>query len=245
MIKVLLVDDEPASAESIQIILERNFSHIHITGAASSAQEAIEMIKKHDPDVVFLDIEMPYANGFALLDMIPSRRFEVIFVTAYNQYAINAFKVNAVDYILKPFTEDDILSAFGKAEVKMKEKAMLLINTLDRHNSQQKTNMLALPTSDGLEFLHTDDVIRCEAAENYTWFHLSNKSKILVSRNLQEYEELLEPNNFHRIHHAHLVNLVHVKKYIKGRGGYVVMSDGSHIDVSVRKKAEFFEKLHL
>lgn len=240
--KVIIIDDEIKSCESIKIALERNCKQAIVAGMATQAENAIQLISQEKPDLIFLDVEMPGKNGFELLEAFHIKNFEVIFTTAHANYAVNAFKAEAVDYVLKPFTEKEIVAAFHKAETRILEKTAAKFATV-KSPGNVKNNILPLPTSDGFEFVSVNDIMRCEAEDSYTWFFMQDKSKILVSGNLHSFEQQLEPYGFHRIHHGHMVNILFVKKYIKGRGGYVIMSDGTTINVSVRKKAEFFEKL--
>ena len=240
--KVIIIDDEIKSCESIKLALERNCKQATIAGIATSAEKALQLITQELPDLVFLDVEMPGKNGFELLDAFHIKNFEVIFTTAHSNYAVDAFKVNAVDYILKPFTEKEIAAAYNKAEIRIREKISAKYASM-QNQENSKSHILPLPTADGFEFVDVNQIMRCEAEDSYTWFFMSDKSKLLVSGNLHSFEQQLEPYGFHRIHHGDMVNILFVKKYVKGRGGYVIMSDGTSINVSVRKKAEFFEKL--
>ncbi len=240
--KVIIIDDEIKSCESIKIALERNCKQANIAGIATSADAALQLITKELPDIIFLDVEMPGKNGFELLEAFHIKNFEVIFTTAHANYAVDAFRVNAVDYVLKPFTEKEIAAAFQKAEMRIREKISAKYASMQNQDNTKNT-ILPLPTSDGFEFVDVSEIMRCEAEDSYTWFYMQDKSKLLVSGNLHSFEAQLESFGFHRIHHSHMVNIAYVKKYIKGRGGYVIMSDGTSINVSVRKKAEFFEKL--
>ncbi len=240
--KVLIIDDEIKSCESVRIALERHCKQAVIAGIATDANEGMKLIVKHEPDILFLDVQIPEKNGFEILDAFKIKPFEVVFITAHANYAVNAFKVNAVDYILKPFTEKDIVDAYQKAESRIKEKISAKFASMQQTEAPAN-KILTLPTSEGLEFVEIKDIIRCEAEDSYTWFYLNNKNKLLVSGNLHSFEQELEPHGFHRIHNSHLVNIAFIKKYIKGRGGYVIMSDGKSIDVSVRKKAEFFARI--
>ncbi len=241
--KILIIDDEPSGIAAIRLVIERNYNRVTIS-ECGDVNCALKKIREEDPDIVFLDIEMPGATGFDLLDELPGRRFELLFVTAFENYAVKAFKVNAVDYVLKPFTEEELLAAYRKAEQKIMERALRTISAHSNSNGNNH-NFLPLPTTKGLEIVKMEDIIQCCADQSYTVFYLTGKRKILVSRNLQEFERLLNPVDFIRIHHSNIINLRHVTQYIKGRGGYVVLSDGSHADVSVRKKAEFMERLGL
>ena len=241
MLKTIIIDDEPKSIDSIKFVLSKRCPDINVVETARSAAEAYSGINLHKPDMVFLDVEMPYEDGFELLNKFIGHSFEVIFVTAYENFAAKAFKVNAIDYVLKPFTENDIVNAVKKASERIQEKR--LIYNSDARPVQVTSKRMAVPSFDGLLFLNVEDIIRCEASESYTYFYLKNKEKILVCKSLSEYEDMLAAFDFHRIHQSHLVNLAYVEKYVRGRGGYVVMQDGTNLDVSVRKKIEFLENI--
>ncbi len=244
MYKTIIIDDEPKCVDSIRFVLNKHCNQIQLVDTARSADEGFEKISQHQPDIVFLDVEMPYGNGFDLLNKFTEQNFEVIFVTAYENFAINAIKMNAVDYILKPFTEEDIIAAVNKAITRAQEKKLLNPNNLaSKNNNKTVSGRIAVPTFEGLIFLSVNEIVRCEASDHYTSFYLADKQKILVCKNLAEYEEMLADFDFHRIHQSHLVNLVYIQKYIKGRGGYVVMKDGATLEVSARKKNSFLEKI--
>jgi two-component system, LytTR family, response regulator len=245
MFTTIIIDDEPKSISSLKFVIEKNCPQIKVLETARSADEGFEKIKAHNPDIIFLDVEMPYGSGFDLLNKFIGCSFEIIFVTAYENFAVKAFKVNAVDYILKPFTEDDIIAAIKKATERVQEKKLIHAsgNSTQKKNNIPFSKRIAVPAFDGLAFLNVEDIIRCEASENYTYFFLKDKKKILVCKGLTDYEEMLASFDFHRIHQSHLINLAYVSKYVKGRGGYVVMQDGITVDVSARKKMEFLESI--
>lgn len=245
MIKSIIVDDEPNSVEALHELLIRYCPIVSVAATADNITTAREQILLHQPDLLFIDIEMPFGNAFDLLNNLPSITFEVIFVTAFDNYALNAIKLSALDYLLKPVSIKELQSAVKKAEEKVKSKNIsgrienLLYNLKSPQNSSKR---LALPTFEGLLFLDTDDFIRLEASNNYTFIFLKDKSKIIVSRPLKEFESLLDMTNFSRVHHSHIINHNYIHKYHRGRGGYVEMEDGSSIEVSTRKKDEFLSK---
>lgn len=243
MFTAIIIDDEPKSISSLKFVIEKNCLQVKVLETARSADDGYARIKQHNPDMVFLDVEMPYGSGFDLLNKFLDHPFEIIFVTAYENFAVKAFKVNAVDYILKPFTEDDIVNAVKKACERIQEKKLIHSNGNVPHRkaSFPFSKRIAVPAFDGLAFLNIEDIVRCEASENYTNFYLKDKKKILVCKPLADYEEMLEPFDFHRVHQSHLINLAYVSKYIKGRGGYVVMQDGATVDVAARKKMDFLD----
>lgn len=245
MIKSIIIDDEPNSVEVLHEMLTRYCPVISVVATADNIKTARDLILMHQPHLIFIDIEMPFGNAFDLLNNLPAINFEVIFVTAFDNYALNAIKLSALDYLLKPVSIKDLQAAVMKAEEKIKSKNIssrienLLYNLKSPQSSSKR---LALPTFEGLIFLDTDDFVRLEASNNYTFIFLKDKSKIIVSRPLKEFESLLDMSTFSRVHHSHIINHNYIKKYHRGRGGYVEMEDGSSIEVSTRKKEEFLSK---
>ncbi len=244
--KAILVDDENGSRESLAKLIEKNCLQVQIVAKVNSMQAGLTAIQQHEPELVFLDIEMPNGSGFDMLEKIKDIDFDVIFTTAYDQYAIRAIKFSAVDYLLKPVAAEELMSAVKRVEDKREtkkahaDKYQVLLSNM---KGESKLKKVAIPDGDGLIFVSLSDIIRCDSDGNYTYFILSNGKKVVSSRTLGEYEEMFEGENFFRIHRSHLINLDHVKKYLKGEGGYVVMSDNSQVEVSRRKKNEFLEKL--
>ncbi len=246
MIKAIIVDDELGARESLSKIIEKNCKDVQIVAKADSMLNAYEAINNYNPDLVFLDIEMPNGNGFDLLEKFKEINFDIIFTTAYDHYAIKAIKFSAVDYILKPIDVEELIQAIQRFENKAGQKNMLdkkfktLLSNLKPENKLKK---VGIPDGDGLIFINLSDIIRCDSDGNYTFFVLTTGKKIIASRTLGEYEQMFADDNFFRIHRSHLINLDHVKKYIKGEGGYVVMTDNSQVEVSRRNKNDFLEKL--
>jgi two-component system LytT family response regulator len=212
-----------------------------VTGTANSAREGITLINQVRPDLVFLDVQMPHGSGFDLLASFPEKSFDVIFITAFNHYAIQAIKFSAVDYILKPVNISELLEAVKKVEHKRlsHEYHNLDFNSLLENIKTPVPSKLAIPTTDGIEYLNTSQIIRVEADRSYSWFHLTDKRKYLVSRNLKEYQELLQDLSFFRPHNSHLINMIFVKKFIRHEGGYIEMTDGSNVPIS-RGKRDLF-----
>lgn len=244
--KAILVDDENGSRESLALLLEKYCPEVQVLAKADSMTSALTAIQKYEPELVFLDIEMPNGSGFDLLEKIKDIDFDVVFITAYDHYAIRAIKFSAVDYLLKPVDPEDLKHAVKRVEEKRLSKKSLgdkYKTLLSNVKSETKLKKVAIPDGDGLVFINLTDIIRCDSDGNYTYFVLNNGKKIMSSRTLGEYEEMFEGEHFFRVHRSHLVNLDHVKKYIKGEGGYVVLSDNSQVEVSRRKKIEFLEKL--
>lgn len=248
-LKTIIVEDELRGRNALKSLLAHFQDMVNLVGEAANVEEAKDLIARHDPDLVLLDIEMPYKNGFDLLNEVPNRNFDVIFTTAYNNYAIQAIKFSALDYLLKPIDMEELGNSIRKAFLKFQNRDKQegqtqienLLNNLKAISNQNYK--LSLPTSEGILFISLDQIIRCESDANYTRFFLVNEKPILVSRTLKEYEELLQNYNFCRVHHSNLINLKYIKKYIKGEGGIVVMNDGAEVEVSRRKKEAFLKSL--
>ncbi len=247
MITATIVDDEPDCCESLAMLLERYCPEVKVLDICFSAQTAIASIKEHSPQILFLDIEMPFMNGFELLEKLGELPFALIFTTSYDQYAIKAIRFSALDYLLKPVDRDELQKAIQKAvqhhQSPLPQQLELLIQKL-KHPAVPITK-IAFPTMEGCQLLSADSIISCESQGNYTHLFLTNKQKIVASRNLKDVEEILENYPFIRVHHSHVVNINEVEKYIKGDGGYLIMSDGSAINVSKSRKDFLLRKLSL
>ena len=245
MIKAMIIDDERNSCEALQLLLERSCPEVEVIGLAHSGAEALNKIQTLHPQLVFLDIEMPNMNGFQLLEQIPKITFELIFTTSYDQYAIKAFKFSAIDYLLKPVDREELEKAVEKVSRKLTNNINQQLDILLQKINQPSAPVqkIALPTMQGLELVSIDSIINCSANSNYTEFFLTDKRKILVSRTLKEMEELLEEHSFLRVHHSHIINLNAITRYVKGEGGYLIMSDGSTVDVSRSRKDLLMQKL--
>jgi two-component system LytT family response regulator len=246
MIRTVLVDDEIDSIRVLETLLETNCPDVSIVGKADGVETALLAIQTLHPDLVFLDIEMKQGNAFDLLNQLQPLHFQVIFVTAFDNYAVRAFKYSAVDYLLKPVDADDLRSAVERVTLRSQEKNVMdqmkvLLESMGTFQlSQQK---MAVPTLTGLLFIAVRDIIRFEAKGGYTAIHLSNSEQILATRNIKEYADLLPGNIFYRIHNSHIINLHKIEKYQKGRGGYVIMEDGTAIEVATRRREEFLRLL--
>ena len=244
MIRTIIIEDEPVSREMLTLMLQRYKDDIEIIDTCSNPTDGIESIAKHQPDLIFLDIQMPKMNGFDMLKKIPFINFEVIFTTAFDQYAINAIRISALDYLLKPVDDEDLALAIEKCKERLQSKKSgkqfeNLFNNLVNKNPLDKT--LALAASDGISFVKMCDILRVEANGRYTKFYLLNKETILVSKTLGDFEEILAANQFFRIHDSSIINLNHIKKYIRGDGGLVVLSDNTELDVARRRKEDFIK----
>ena len=245
MVKAIIVDDEPDCCESLAILLERYCPQVNIAAICQNSNEALALIKQQQPHILFLDIEMPYMNGFELLEEIGNISFEVIFTTSYDHYAIKAFRISALDYLLKPIDREELQKAVEKATRRLQGPLPQQLEIFLQKMQQPSAHIqnIALPTLEGLEMVAIDSIIRCESDSNYTAVILKSKQKMIVSRTLKEVERILEEYLFLRVHHSHLINLNEINKYIRGEGGYLVMSDGSSVDVSRSKKETLLKKL--
>ncbi|MBC7935874.1 MAG: response regulator transcription factor [Rhizobacter sp.] len=247
MITATIVDDEPDCCESLVMLLERYCPEVKVLDICYSAEAAIQSIKEHQPQILFLDIEMPFMNGFQLVEKLGNLNFELIFTTSYDQYAIKAIRFSALDYLLKPVDREELQKAVQKAAQRphhpLPQQLDMLLQKL-RHPAMP-VNKIAIPTMEGFILLAAASIISCESQGNYTSLFLKDKRNIVASRNLKEMEEILDDYPFIRIHHSHIVNINEVEKYIKGEGGYLVMSDGSSINVSRSRKEFLLKKLSL
>lgn len=246
MIKAIIIEDEPHCRKSLLDALAKTKVGTEIMAQCGTVQEGLDAVRRFQPQLIFLDVEIGKETGFDFLQQVGKLDFEVIFTTAYEGYALKAIKFCALDYLLKPISVDELEQALLKFEDKKmdtsanKKVEELILNL---KATQGETKKIALPTSNGLTFIPIRNIIRCEADVNYTLFHLLNKEKLLVSKTLKEFEEMLEEYYFFRVHNTHLINMDHIKKYVKGEGGMVIMDDGSEIDVSRRRKEEFLRRL--
>lgn len=237
--KAILVDDETHCTESLAILLRSHCPGVEVVGKYNRSEEALPVLDRETFDVLFLDIEMPVYNGFELLNRLTNKSFDVVFTTAYDQFAVKAFKYSAFDYLLKPIDSTELKECVAKLGDKQRQgdlgdQLSFLRSVLVRE--QQVPQKIALPTTSGLEYVDISDIIRCESDSNYTRIFQEKGNPTLICRTLKEVEELLEGANFARIHHSHLVNLDHLKKHVRSDGGFVVMSDGSQIAISRSRK---------
>jgi len=245
--KAILVDDEPDGIRTLQKMLARHCQHVDIVATCASADAAKQQIKELSPDVVFLDIQMPGKSGLELLTELSTKDFEAIFVTAHNEYMLQALQYSAADYLLKPVDEDRLVEAVQRVEKKLEagregERTKALLHNLAKAGNPAEMR-LCLPTLKGFIVLKLDDIIFCEAERSYTIFHLEGNRTVTVSRPLLEYDHILKDTSFLRIHKSFLVNLHHVKEYQRGEGGTVIMSNNAEIEVSRRKKDQFLVKI--
>lgn len=240
----VLIDDEVHCTESLALLLDQAGLPIQIVGKFNDPGLAAGYLFDYAVDLVFLDIEMPLMTGFELLEKIPNPSFDVIFVTAYDQYAIRAFAFSAISYLLKPVDGQDLVEAverwLGRKQPAMLPQQMQMLKKYLTEPVMPKTKV-AVPTSDGLEFIEINDIVRCESESNYTWLHMRDSARLLVCRTLKEVEQVMRHSGFIRIHHSHLINPQHIRKFIRHDGGVIVMDDGSQLSVSRTRKDRLFE----
>jgi two-component system, LytTR family, response regulator len=247
MIKSLIIEDEQKSREMLAMLIEQNCPELKIVGLAKNVNEGADMIKSLKPELVFLDIQMPDGTGFDLLEQVQDKKFEIIFTTATDKHALRAIKYSACDYLLKPLDIDELKQAVDKvAQKKNVAPTMENLQFLIQHLKKADDNFqkITLPTGNAYEIVNIKDIIRCEADASYTHFFLVGGKKLMVSASLKHYEDLLPESDFIRVHHQHLINMSHVTRYLKQDGGYAVMSDGTQIEISRRKKDAFMERLN-
>ena len=244
MVKSIIVDDEAKSRDSLKILVEEFCEDVKVLATCSNVDEGIAAIREFKPEIVFLDIQMQRETGFDLLTRIKDVNFEVIFTTAHSEYAIKAFKFSAIDYLLKPIDINELRAAIEKVNKKfsenISERLQFLVQNLKSNTGNYK---IALPTAEGLHFVKVSEIVYCEASSNYTEIVTDDGKKHIVSRTLKEYDEMLTDHNFYRIHNSYLINLDAVKKYVRGEGGYVIMTNDKSLDVSKRKKEGFLTRI--
>jgi two-component system, LytTR family, response regulator len=243
MLTVIIIDDEAKGRMALREKLMTYCPQIKIVAEATNGQDALILIEKHKPQLIFLDIEMPRMNGFDMLNKVADKNFHIIFTTAYDQYAIKAIKYAAFDYLLKPIDIEELITAISKVVLTENNQTKKQVEVLQQNMQHQKKqlNKLAIATLDGLMFYDINDIVHLEANSNYTYIYLVNKTKITASKTLKEFEELLPDDIFFRTHHSHLINLNFIKRYIKGDGGQIELQNGTYVDVSRRKKEEFLK----
>jgi two-component system LytT family response regulator len=238
MLKAIIIDDEPNSCEVLLAMLNADAPGVMVMAVCHNGQEGLSAIRQVQPDIVFLDVEMPKMNGFEMLEQVGQVDFQIIFTTSYDQYALKAIRFSALDYLLKPIDREELKKAVQKAEEKRNVPLPVQLEMLLQKFVHPSTPLskIALPTMEGLQLLPVESIISCESDDNYTRFALRDGKKLLVTRSLKEIEQMLEQHSFLRVHRSFLVNINEIEKYIKGDGGYLIMSDGSTVDVAQSRK---------
>jgi two-component system LytT family response regulator len=251
MIKAVIIDDEEISLKGLGEKIKKYCPGIEVLKKFSKAEEAVKEIRELNPEVVFLDIEMPKMNGFTFLKNCSPINFEVIFTTAYSEYAIEALRISALDFLLKPIDAKELITAVQRLEEKLKDKnfqqgtlEQQIQLFLDYKHFNKEPRKIPLPVLNGLEFVDTSTIIKIEAENVYSIFHLSGSRKMVVSRTLKEVEKMLNHWNFMRVHKSFIINLNYITHYTKGEGGSVILSDGSEVEISRRSKQEFLTRIN-
>jgi two-component system, LytTR family, response regulator len=245
MVRVIIIDDEVKICENLEQMLADSCPNVEVVAACQSVDSGISAIRQFKPDAVFLDVQLKGETGFDLLSKMPNIDFEVIFSTGHAEHAVRAFQFSAIDYLLKPIDAVDLKRAVEKVDKKRNSDITKRIETLISNFKPAKSSQykMAIPSSDGLVFVKISDIIYCEASGNYTTFYTADGKKYLVCRTLKEYDDMLSDSDFFRVHNSYLINLNSVKKYIRGDGGQVIMSNDISIDVSKRKKESFMQRI--
>ena len=242
-IRAVIVDDETSGIEVLEYTLQRHCKDVEVIKSFTSSLEAAEAIPLLQPDVLFVDVEMPQMNGFELVEKLSKLKIQIIFTTAYNEFALKAFRVSALDYLLKPIDVDELKSAVNKLKSLKREENPAMDALLEYMKTQQQVKKISIPTDKGIVFIEISQVLYCTSDGPYTTFQLDGGASIISSKSLGEYEQQLSDKGFYRIHNSSLINVQHLKKFIRQDGGYVEMSNGEHLTVSRRKRDEFLDYL--
>jgi two-component system, LytTR family, response regulator len=244
MLRAIIIDDEPNAVSLLALRLGQHCPHVDVVAACTDSLDAIDLLRQHRPDLIFLDIEMPQLNGFQVLDAVKDLTFSLIFVTAYDRFAIKAFKYSALDYLLKPIDTQELIAAVNKAEKQHQTTSHQLQHLQHQFVNATKSlpERIALPYQNGVTFVPINDILYCEADDNYTRFHLLNGQQHVAAKTLRDIQELLEERDFLRIHRQYLVNVSQIRKFVKGEGSYVVMNNEQTIPVSRGQKDKLIER---
>lgn len=241
MIKTIIIDDDIINRELLTNLIKQNCSNISIVAQADGVERGLQAIRKHHPDLLLLDISMDDGDAFDLLEHIGKIDFKVIFVTAHEEYAVKAFKFSAVDYLIKPINKSDLIIAINKAGNLLVNEFKLQLTALSSNLKPEESKTIVLKTLENIFLVKVDDILRCQAERNYTMFYLFNDKRLIVSKPLKEYEDLLKDFGFFRVHHSHLVNVSFIERFEKSEGGHVILKDNSKIPVAQRKKEMLFQ----
>jgi two-component system LytT family response regulator len=243
--KTMIVDDELYCTELLSSLLAKHCPQLEVIGEYNDPQKAAAAIQRQPPDLLFLDIEMPRLNGFDLLERVRPITFQVVFTTAYNQYALRAIKISALDYLLKPIDAEELVAAVRKAVERRyaPDWGQFELMERTRHNIGQAPKTIALSTLEGLHFVEVAEIVYCQSEGSYTKLYFLSGENMMLSKPIKDVGEMLVPAGFLRVHHSYLINLAHIKKYIRGEGGEVIMKNGHSVPVARNKKAEFLEHI--
>lgn len=244
MLDTVIIDDEQDAQITLMRFLQMHSPDVNIIGTANGVEEGLKLLTQKKPDIVFLDIKMNDGTGFDLLKKLDKIDFNLIFTTAYDDYALKAFKYSAIDYLLKPIDPLELIEAVGKAQKDNKETTANSVESMFELYKEDKFDKIAIPSVDEFNFVHISDIIRCEASSNYSIIYLQNGKKIVAPRTLKDFEGLLASEGFFRVHQSHLINLKHIDQFLKTRNK-IKMADGSEVEVSRRKKTLFLELINM
>ncbi|GAB2596840.1 LytR/AlgR family response regulator transcription factor [Spirosoma areae] len=244
MIRVILIDDEPNAVGLLALRLSQHCPQVEVVASCTNSHKGVQAILDYQPDVVFLDIEMPQMNGFQVLEAVAGVPFSLVFVTAYDKFALKAFRYSAVDYLLKPIDTQELIQAVQRVEKSQKTGPEQIGHLRGQLTNSTKTlpDRLALPYQNGVAFVDMKDILYCESDDNYTKFYLADGQHYLATKSMRDIQDLLEERDFLRIHRQYLINLNHIKKFVKGEGNYVVMTNGQSIPVSRAQKDRLMER---
>ena len=246
MLKAIIIDDEPQCIETLQLMLEKKFSNeVQLAATSFTPIEGIKLIKEHKPDIVFLDVEMPEMTGIELLKTFDSIWFNVIFTTAHQHYAIQAIKLNALDYITKPISLEELTTAIRKCSTKQHQESNVLINNFLQQFKNNAVKKISIPIGNSVQLVPVNEIVRVESDSNYSTIYFTNRPKQVVTKTLKDLEEQLTPHNFIRIHHSHLVNAEHVIGYKNQDSGYLIVYGNEVVEISRRKKQEVLQQLNI
>jgi two-component system, LytTR family, response regulator len=243
--KTMIVDDELYCTELLSALLAKHCPNVEVVAEFNDPQKAAEAIRQQPPELLFLDIEMPRLNGFDLLERVQPINFQVVFTTAYNQYALRAIKISALDYLLKPIDAEELIAAVRKARERQQAPHWSQFELMERTraNAGQPPKTIALSTLEGLHFVEVADIVYCQSEGSYTKLFFLSGENMMLSKPIKDVGEMLVPAGFLRVHHSYLINLAHIKKYLRGEGGEVIMKNGHSVPVARNKKAEFLERI--
>ncbi len=241
--KATLVDDELYCTEVLSALLAKHCPEVEIIAELNDPHQAVSFIRENPPNLLFLDIEMPRLNGFDLLERVRPVNFQVIFTTAYNQYALRAIKISALDYLLKPIDAEELIAAVGKARQQQTPQWSQFELMEENRRAEAPLKTIALSTLEGLHFVEVDQIVYCNSEGSYTQIYFLNGEQMLLSKPIREIEDLLSGSGFLRVHHSYLINLSHIKKYLRGEGGEVILKNGHHIPISRNRKATFLQHI--
>lgn len=243
IINAVIIDDEERAVSILRKLIGKTSPQVRVIGTAKSVEEGINCVDEKEPDLVFLDIYLPDGDGFEILELVDYKKFEVIFTTAFDKYALKAFEFAALDYLLKPIGVEKLKMAIKRYDKISKENNTLEQLSILKATLNNQFEKIALPSNEGCVIINLKDIVRCEAADKYTVMHMSDGRKVIVTKPLNILEKTLCELNFFRVHNQHLINLKHAVKFEKGKGGYVVLSDKKSINISIRRKKEFLVQL--